>query len=51
MADDTSVFQNYKPDTGILIANENLKKVSDLKNLHLRLTRQKHTLLWLMDKK
>ena len=26
-ADDTSVLQNYKPDTGILVANESLNKI------------------------
>ena len=42
-ADDTSVLQNYKPDTGSLFANENLKKfATGLKNINLRLTRQKH---------
>ena len=29
LADDTSVLQNYKSDTGFLIANEILKKVSN----------------------
>ena len=43
-ADDTSVLQNYKPGTGILVANESLNKIRNWTEEHkLTIYMSKHT--------